>query len=204
MGDTERAPRVDGRVDFADIYREFQPRIHRYLCRLSGEADAADLTQSVFLKVSRSLADFRGDASLSTWIHRIATNTARDHAEYRASKRRGSERPFDDPASIDEMPDAGIPGNEGEYARREMSACVRGLVDRLPEPYRVVLVLGELEEMTNPEIAEALGVSLDAVKIRRHRARAALRKAMGSRCSLSHDERNELVCDRKEPSGCRA
>lgn len=65
--------------DFDGIYREFQPRIHRYLCRLCGEADVQDLTQATFLKVSQSLDGFRGESSLATWIYRIATNTARNH-----------------------------------------------------------------------------------------------------------------------------
>jgi RNA polymerase sigma factor (sigma-70 family) len=66
--------------DIDSIYREFQPKIYRYLSRLSGQTDATDLTQEVFLKVSQALDTFRGESSLATWIYRIATNTAYDHA----------------------------------------------------------------------------------------------------------------------------
>lgn len=184
--------------DFAVIYQEFHPKIHRYLCHLAGEADAPDLTQTVFLKVSRSLASFRGESSLATWIYRIATNTAHDHALSSLARQREAEQLSDDGASLDDLPDPDFAGADREYIRREMNACIRGIVDQLPANYRTVLLLGEFEEFTNPEIAEILGISIDTVKIRLHRARTTLRKAMACQCSLYRDERNELMCDRKE------
>ena len=183
--------------EFNGIFQEFQPRIHRYLGHLCGEADAGDLTQAVFLKVSQSLAGFRGDSSLATWIYRIATNTARDHALSSLTRQRQEEVLFDENGTVDDLPDEDVPGTEREYIRREMNACIRGVVDQLPESYRAVLLLSDFEELTNAEIAGVLGVSVDAVKIRLHRGRSALRRAMECRCSFYHDERNELMCDRK-------
>ena len=78
-----------------------------------------------------------------------------------------------------------------------MNECIRGLVDELPENYRAVLVLSDLEGFTNAEISEVLGISLETVKIRLHRARLALKKSMDRVCDLYRDERNELSCDRK-------
>ncbi len=78
-----------------------------------------------------------------------------------------------------------------------MNECIRGLVNGLPENYRIVLVLSDLEGFTNAEIGEVLGLSLETVKIRLHRARLALKKSMGHACDLYRDERNELSCDRK-------
>ncbi len=184
--------------DFDSIYQEFQPKINRYLGNLVGEEDAPDVTQAVFLKISRSLENFRGESSLSTWIYRIATNAAHDHAVSSLARQQDSEELFDDENSIDDLPDAGFPGTDREYIRREMNACIRRIVDRLPENYRTVLLLSDFEELTNPEIAEILGISIDTVKIRLHRGRTALRKTMESQCSFYHDERNELMCDRKE------
>ena len=183
--------------DFDSIYMEFQPRIHRYLSNLTCEEDALDLTQAVFLKISRSIDNFREESSLSTWIYRIATNTAHDHFGSSLAKQKGSEQLLDDASSIDDLPDTGFSGTDKEYIRREMSACIRGVVDQLPENYRTVLLLSEFEELTNCEVAEILNISIDTVKIRLHRGRAGLRKAMESQCSLYHDERNELMCDRK-------
>ena len=183
--------------DFDSVYMEFQPRMHRYLSNLTCEDDALDLTQAVFLKISRSLDNFREESSLSTWIYRIATNTAHDHYSSSLAKQKNSELIFDDGVSIDDLPDPDFSGTDREYIRREMNACIRGVVDHLPENYRTVLLLSEFEELTNSEIAEILNISTDTVKIRLHRGRAALRKAMESQCSFYHDERNEIMCDRK-------
>lgn len=183
--------------DFDSIFAEFRPKIHRYLGNLVGESEADDLTQTVFLKVSRSLADFRGESSLSTWIYRIATNTALDHAASSLSRQKGAEQLCDEDGSIDDLPDTGSPGTDREYIRREMNACIRGVVDQLPENYRTVLLLSDFEEIPNARIAEILDITHDTVKIRLHRARAALRRSMERQCSLYHDERSELMCDRK-------
>lgn len=183
--------------EFNDIFQEFQPKIRRYLGQLCGEADANDLTQIVFLKVSQSLAGFRGDSSLATWVYRVATNTARDHALSSQARQRREESLFDEEGSLDDLPDEDAPGTEREYIRREMSSCIRGVVDQLPEGYRTVLLLSDFEELTNAEIAGVIGMSVETVKIRLHRGRNALRRAMENRCSFYHDERNELMCDRK-------
>lgn len=182
---------------FADIYQEFHPRIHRYLRNQCGEADATDLTQAVFLKVSQALGDFRNESSLATWIYRIATNTAHDHAVSSLSRQRGNEQPVDENSSLDDFPDYTAPGTEREYIRREMNNCIRGVAEQLPETYRTVLLLSELEELSNGEIADILGININTVKIRLHRGRTELREAMTCQCSLYHDERNELMCDRK-------
>jgi RNA polymerase sigma-70 factor (ECF subfamily) len=184
-------------MDFSAVYQEYQPKIQRYLTHFSGEADAADLTQTVFLKVSQSLDGFRGESSLSTWIYRIATNTAHDHAASSLTKQKGAEQLFADDASVDDLPDTGLQRTDNEYIRREMTACIRGVVDQLPENYRTVLLLSEFEELSNAEIATILDIRLDTVKIRLHRARTALRKEMECRCSFYHDERSEIMCDRK-------
>ncbi len=74
------------------------------------------------------------------------------------------------------------------------------LLEGLPENYRAVLILSDLEEMTNQEIAEVLDISLEAVKIRLHRARVRLKKELEHNCSFYRDDRNELACDLKVSS----
>jgi len=184
-------------IDFDSIYKEFQPRIRRYLGNLVCEDDALDLSQTVFLKVGRSLDTFRGECSLSTWIYRIATNTARDHAASSSARQKGLEQLLDEEISVEDFADQSELDPDREYIRREMSACIRGILDQLPESYRTVLLLSEFEDLANSEIAEVLDTSVDTVKVRLHRGRTALRKAMTSQCSLYHDERSELMCDRK-------
>ena len=189
--------------DFQDIFNDFNEKIRRYLARLVGEADSEDVTQEVFLRVNDGLKDFRGDSSLSTWIYRIATNAAMDFR--RKSLARPQEQAADrglngNPASEEEI--ALDPGAspDSQLIRKEMNDCIKGVVDGLPENYRTVLILNDLEELKNNEIAEVLNISLETVKIRLHRARARLKKELEHRCTFYKDERNELACDRKVPA----
>ncbi len=189
---------MDEDAKFHNVYTEFQPKILKYLRRLVGESDAEDIAQEVFVKVGEALGGFRGESSLSTWIYRIATNTAMDHLRKPSSKR-----------SLQSTEDRDLPGDEDTgpvddrplldtlLIRKDMNECIRGIVDSLPENYRTVLVLGEIEGLTNAEITEVLGISLDAVKIRLHRARVRLKKELEAKCNFYHDKRNELACDRK-------
>jgi RNA polymerase sigma-70 factor (ECF subfamily) len=184
-------------MDFDAIYREYQPRIFRYLSQLTCEADAHDLTQAVFLKVSRSLESFRGDSSLATWLFRIATNTARDFADSALARQREGEYLPEEPAELEALAVAPEPHAEDQLLRQEMNDCIQEMVRDMPENYREVVVLSEFAELSNAEIAEVLGITLDAVKIRLHRGRKALRTQMECQCNLYHDARSELMCDRK-------
>ena len=84
---------------------------------------------------------------------------------------------------------------EEKTLRRAANECIRNVIYGLPENYRTPLILSELEGFTNREIAEILDVSLDTVKIRLHRAKEQLKKALLDACQFSRDERNELTCD---------
>jgi len=182
-------------VDFKSLHEEFRPRVLRYASRLVGEADAEDVTQSVMLKVNEGLPGFRGDSNLSTWIYRIATNVALDKLRQKAVQ------PLAEPGyEFDEqdLPAAAqTPSVETAAIRQEMSACISEFVTRLPENYKTITILSEIEGFTNGEIAAILGLTLDTVKIRLHRAREKLRKDLEAGCDFYRDERAEFACDRK-------
>ena len=185
--------------DFQRIFTEYYPKITGYLRRLVGEGEAEDVAQEVFVKVNKGMDDFRGESRLSTWIYRIATNAAMDHLR-KPSFRHTASRSKNDDALADEvdlLPQESDPAVDTLLIRKDMNECIRGLVNDLPENYRTVLVLGDLEGFTNAEIAEIIGLSLDTVKIRLHRARLRLKQSMDRACNLYRDERNELSCDRK-------
>jgi len=183
---------------FQQIYEDFHEKIFRYLTRMVGQAEAEDLTQDVFVKVGLALEKFRGEAKLSTWVYRIATHAAIDRLRQApAHPDKGLPSAFlAEESGLESIPAETI-GNEQRVIREEMNDCIRGLVDTLPEGYRSVLILSELEELQDNEIAEILGVSLEAVKIRLHRARGKLRQKMQEACVLYHDEQGALACDRK-------
>jgi RNA polymerase sigma-70 factor (ECF subfamily) len=175
-------------VDFNSVYSAFYPRILRYLARLVGPDDAEDVSQEVFIKISRSLADYRGEG-ISSWVYRIATNAAMDR------KRQAS--PVTAGVEDEGMPPDGAETAEQHVIRGEMSECVRGLIDGLPDTYRAVLILSEIEGLADAEIASVVGASLETVKIRLHRARRRLREALEENCELYHDGDDRLLCDRK-------
>lgn len=197
---------MDGKRSFQEIYERFQPGVLRFLSRLVGKEEAEDVAQEVFLRVDRGLGGFRGDSSIGTWVYRIARNAALDHLRSRPA-RLDSVRRLRTHGS-DEDPEEAmyqLPDQRASLERyligKEMSECIRGRVDTLPESYRRVLLLSDLVGMTNAGIASTLDVSEGAVKIRLHRARALLRVDLGAHCALYRDERDELACEPKSAFG---
>jgi len=192
----------DSELEFQKIHTTFRPKILRYLTRMVGKYEAEDLTQEVFVRVSKGLKTFRGESQLSTWIYRIATNVAVDRLrspsfQLTTPKSFLSDSMGEDEEHKDVLTGERPPSVEHQLIRKEMNECIRDFVENLPENYRTVVVLSELEQLKNDEIAKILGVTLDTVKIRLHRARARLKKELETHCSFYRDERNELACDLK-------
>ncbi len=188
---------------FPNLYEVFQPKILRYLTRLIGEAEAEDLTQEVLIKVSESLPDFQGKSQLSTWIYRIATNAALDRLRSPAYKRAVQGCSADAETEVedqDALTGEKIPRVEPQVFRKEMSECVQGYIQRLPENYRMVLVLSEFEGLKDNEIAETLGITPGTVKIRLHRAKERLKEDILAHCDSYWVEENEFLPELKKTS----
>ena len=187
---------------FEAVYRDFRPKVLRYMTGVVDSGEAPDLTQVAMMKVAGHLHEFRGESSLSTWIFRIAANVALDRLRQREPDRvaltLGTEED-DEEADMSVPAEMQSPSTESTAAREEMSACVREFVDRLPVAYRNVLVLSEIEGFSNAEIAEITGLSLETVKIRLHRGRVKLRAELESGCAIGRDEGNEVACERTAP-----
>lgn len=165
---------------------------------LRSEEEARDAVQEAFMSAFRAIATFNGESKLSTWLHRITVNAALMRL------RRRRQRPE---RSIDELlprfqEDGHFADGPGDWAassqelleRRETRVMVRACIDRLPERYRAVLMMRDIEDLDMDEMAELLGITPNAVKIRVHRARQALRtllsEALGAaapadRCSAA-------------------
>lgn len=188
-------------LEFPRIYEAFQPKILRYLTRLVGDAEAEDLTQEVLIKVNEALPGFRGESQLSTWIYRIATNAALDRLRSPSFKgvklfslsedKTGGDQAVGDDRAV--LAREKKPLVEKQLVREEMNECIRGHIEKLPEDYRAVLVLSEYEGLKNNEIAKILGVTLDTVKIRLHRARAKLKVVLETNCEIDWIE--EIPCN---------
>lgn len=165
---------------FEDLVRTHGPRLLRVARRLlRNEEDARDAVQDAFVSAFKSVATFAEGSMLSTWLHRIVINaslmklrTQRRHPEEDLEQllpKFGK----DGHQVVSSEPWADTPESLAE--RAELSALVRASIDALPETYRVVLLLRDIEELSTEEAAEALGITPNAVKVRLHRARQALR-----------------------------
>lgn len=166
--------------------------LSRYLQRYSGDpALAEDLLQETLTRVARGLETFEGRSRLETWAFSIATRVAADH--FRSSRHTLPTVEMDE---SEELSDSDI-GVDQRVVHDEMNACVRSVIDTLPEDYRAALVLHDLQGLTAAETAEACGCSVPTAKVRIHRARLRLRDALQHECEFYHDEENVLRCDRK-------
>ena len=185
-------------TDFNEVHEKFQAKIFHYVARMTGIDEAEDITQEVFQKISLALEDFKGESKLSTWIYRIATNTALDRLRSTAFKHSSDQNPVEDSIE-DRNVWAGRSKTplDQKLIRKEMSGCVWEYIEKLPSEYRSVIVLSQFEGFKNREIADILQISLDAVKIRLHRARARLKDNLDDACLFDHNEQGTLVCDRK-------
>lgn len=174
------------------IAEELSEPLLRYLGRHVGQrAVAEDLLQETLVRIARGLPGFAGRGSLKTWAFTIATRVAADHFRQPANRVHIVE--VDESAEVWD----GDRTVDQRLVIDEMNACVRQVIDSLPEDYRAALVLHDLEGLTAGQTAEICGCSLPTAKIRIHRARLRLREALQQACDFYRDSDNVLRCDRK-------
>jgi len=164
---------------FEALVRVFGARLLATARRLVGnEEDARDVVQSAYLSAFRAIGEFQGAAQISTWLHRIVVNTALMRLR---SRRRKPEESIEallpafkaDGHFVDRLSSGALPADQ-LLEQQETRRIVRGAIEQLPEPYRAVLVLRDIEELSTKEVAELLDMTTSAVKVRLHRARQAL------------------------------
>ncbi|MGO9486194.1 MAG: RNA polymerase sigma factor [Rhodomicrobium sp.] len=180
---------------FEMVASEIIPPLTRYLRHYAGDKSLADdLLQETLVRVSCGLKTFEGRSNVKTWALAIATRVAADyfrHPEHRAN--------IIDIIDMEESEELAIGESaiDQKLAVAEMNACIREVINALPEDYRAALVLHDLEELSARQIAEVCGITIPTVKIRVHRARKRLRKALEAQCEFYHDGDNVFRCDRK-------
>jgi RNA polymerase sigma-70 factor (ECF subfamily) len=181
-------------MDFWDIYDQHYLRVKKFIQAIvRDECAADDLCQETFMRVQDSLDTLKDESRVSSWIFQIAYNLCRDHFR-KLKTRRAGERV--------NRTEVEIPVRSSvhkELEQHEMSQCVQGQVNLLPESLRTVIILFDLMGCTHEEVSQILGITRAAVKVRLHRARKRLKALLEKACSFETDERNVLIC---EPRGC--
>lgn len=175
-----KAPKPGDHAAFEEVVRQETPRLYRVIYRLvKDQSEAESLVQETFLQAYQNLDNFRGDSAFSTWLIGIGLNLARSSLRKRKREDVLSEE------DIEELQPAFRMGRYAEKPRawkphrrleqREKERVLREALERLPDSYRTVIVLRDLEELSTAETAEALDITRGNVRVRLHRARQALR-----------------------------
>ncbi|MFZ5823156.1 MAG: sigma-70 family RNA polymerase sigma factor [Bacillota bacterium] len=166
------------RNSLSELMVRYERKTYNLAYRLMGNhADASDAAQEALVRVCLRLRNFRGDSAFSTWLFRVVTNTCLDELRRRGRLRHAS---LDDALPVEEgaVPRQAPDEAESpvEYAERhEIQAAVKRAINRLPDEYRVVVIMRDLQGLSYQEIAVMLGTTLGTIKSRLHRARQALR-----------------------------
>jgi RNA polymerase sigma-70 factor (ECF subfamily) len=167
---------------FEELVSRYERRIYRLALHITqNREDAEDATQDAFLKSFQHLDNFQGDSRFYTWLVRIAVN----ESLMRLRRRRPNVTSLDDvpPGDEDQRPrelqDWG-PSPEQRYARTELNSILTDAIGELEPLYRTVFLLRDVEELSTEETADALGISVPAVKSRLLRARLRLRDKLNT------------------------
>lgn len=185
---------------FAQLIGQYSQPIYSVIARsLQDPADAADITQDVFIKVFRNIGSFHGDSSLRTWIYRIALHEASNQRRWwkRHKKQEitiDGEFESDDPGDSFYLKDTLASQDDSPFdlaIQSETRVRVEAALQQVPEAFRTVLILREIEGFAYDEIAEILDINMGTVKSRLMRGRAAMRQILQSREALESQLRTE-------------
>lgn len=163
----------EGRADaYGELVRAYQSKVFNMAYGFTGNRESADdLTQEVFLKAYLALPRFRFGSAFGTWLYRIAVNHLKDFLRKKGKVREVSLEDVGEPASADT-----VAAMEDEREDERKRRLVRRELAKLPDKYRIVLTLRDVEGLPYEEIARVLGISPGTLDSRLHRARKMLRK----------------------------
>jgi len=164
----------DAAQEFDDLVDRYERRIFNLILRIVGDYDeAADLTQDTFLAAYKAFDGFRSQAAPYTWLYRIAINVCKNRFR---EKKKWQEVEIESADEAVSIPESATP--EAVLQQKELKGLIEDAILRLPEDYRIVVVLKEMHSLTYKEIAETTDTSEDVVKTRLARARNMLRQKL--------------------------
>jgi RNA polymerase sigma-70 factor, ECF subfamily len=159
---------------FSTLVRRHERRVYNLCYRMLGrEEDARDAAQDAFLTALRKLSSFRGEAQFTTWMHRVTVNACYDLL------RRKRREPMLEPARDEDAPEPPGPSSPDHADSAVTAVDVQRALVRVPQEFRAVLILHDVQDLAYEDIAEALGIPVGTVKSRLHRGRIALASQLG-------------------------
>jgi RNA polymerase sigma-70 factor (ECF subfamily) len=169
---------------FEQLLDRYEDKIFRLAYRfVRNETEAKEILQDTFLSIWRKLDTFKGDAQFSSWLYRVAANAAlmRLRAQKRHPEVSTEELPIDFLDNYGHLPAGGenwAKRPDDELQSEELRRHIQAAVDELPEIYRTVFLIRDVEGLSTEETADVLQISIPTVKTRLHRARLALRETI--------------------------
>jgi RNA polymerase sigma-70 factor (ECF subfamily) len=182
VGDDELVRRAQrGNTEaFEELVRRYESRVYNITYRLLGnEEDAAEALQDTFIRAYRAISRFKFKSSFYTWLYRIATNVSLTKLRRRKTQDTISlDEPIKDTDDLQfDIPDSQYTP-EQVFEQKRLREKLQEAIDRLPAEYRTVVVMRDLQGLSNEEVSKTLGLSVPAVKSRLHRGRMALREQL--------------------------
>ena len=177
-------------MDFLETYDQFYHRVRKYiLASVRDESVADDLVQETFARVQDNLDSVREPSKISSWIFRIAHRLCQDH--FRGLKKTPA-REGDLQEDLVDLLETPV---QKKMEQEEMSRCVQDQLNLLPESLRSVIIFSDIMDFSQQEIADVLGLTVENVKVRLHRARKKLKAILEEKCTFEVDERNVMICE---------
>jgi RNA polymerase sigma-70 factor (ECF subfamily) len=191
------------------VWEEFHQLLYNFILRqVSNPAEAEDILQEVFLKIHRGLDGLRETGHLRAWVYQITRNAIVDY--YRSASRQ-KELPLNEVVADvrlsnwdEDANSASSHSDASDLAYQEIANCLAPMLDQLPDPYREAVSLVELNGLTQPVVAEKLGLSVPAMKSRVQRGRKKLKKMLEECCHLEFSRSNQLLDYEVKGSSCNA
>ncbi len=177
--------------------RALEQTLRPFVSRRVPPSDLDDVMQEVFLRIQRALPSLRDEQRFIPWLYAVARSAIVE------SHRQRGRQPVLAPSGVPDAP-AENEGTEPTALEQELASYLLSYVAELPSPYREALTLTELEGLTQKAAADALGITLSAMKSRVQRGRERLRELFEACCRIGVDARGRVIdCEPRDPSGCR-
>lgn len=176
------------------IWEEFSVPLKIFIRkRIASETDADDILQEVFMKIHNSLDNLTDDHKINAWVYRITRNAIVDY--YRRNDKSFELSEFSEVMAME--PDEDMNSNV------EISACLKAMIESLPDKYKEAILLTEFQNLTQKELSQKMGLSLSGAKSRVQRARGKLKEMLLECCHIEFDRMGNVIDYQHKSNECK-